>query len=127
LSILIILGEEYHYAIFSILLSPHPSSAQISINIDRFGCKECQQIFVPSAHFLILERANNDSGLSQANKLDDPFLKWISYIGTRKILMQHVWKHCHGGESTCHSRVRFFSSEQIPILNSSAINLAPNL
>ena len=38
------------------------------------GCPKGQQIFVPSGHFLILERAKNRRGLSQANKVDGPFL-----------------------------------------------------
>ena len=38
------------------------------------GCQKGQQIFVPSGQFLILERAKNRSGLSQANKVDGPFL-----------------------------------------------------
>jgi hypothetical protein len=38
------------------------------------GCQEGQQIFVPSEHFLILERAKNRRGLSQVNKVDGPFL-----------------------------------------------------
>jgi hypothetical protein len=36
--------------------------------------QECQQIFVPSGHFLILERAKNRRGPSQVNKVDGPFL-----------------------------------------------------
>jgi hypothetical protein len=28
------------------------------------GCQECQQVFIPSEHFLILERAKNYKGLS---------------------------------------------------------------
>jgi hypothetical protein len=39
------------------------------------GCQECQQIFVTSGHFfLILVRTKNRRGLSQANKVDGPFL-----------------------------------------------------
>ena len=38
------------------------------------GCQKGQQIFVPSGHFLILERAKNRRGLSQMNKMDGPFL-----------------------------------------------------
>jgi len=37
-------------------------------------CQKGQQIFVPSGHFLILERAKNSRGLSQVNKVDVPFL-----------------------------------------------------
>jgi hypothetical protein len=38
------------------------------------GCQECQQIFIPSGHCLILEIAKNRRGLSQVNKVDGPFL-----------------------------------------------------
>ena len=38
------------------------------------GCQKGQQIFVPSGHFLILERAKNRRGLSQVNKVVGPFL-----------------------------------------------------
>jgi hypothetical protein len=38
------------------------------------GCQECQQIFVPSGHFFILERAKNRCGLNQVNEVDGPFL-----------------------------------------------------
>jgi hypothetical protein len=38
------------------------------------GCQECQQIFMPSQHILILERAKNRRGVSQVNKVDGPFL-----------------------------------------------------
>jgi hypothetical protein len=37
------------------------------------GCQECQQIFVPSGQFLILERTNNCRGLIQVNKVDGLF------------------------------------------------------
>jgi hypothetical protein len=33
-----------------------------------------QQTFVPARHFLILKKAKNRSWLSQANKMDSPFL-----------------------------------------------------
>jgi len=38
------------------------------------GCQNSKQIFVPSGHLLILERAKNRRGLSQVNKVDGPFL-----------------------------------------------------
>jgi hypothetical protein len=38
------------------------------------GCQECQQIFVPSWNFLILERDKKSQGLSLVNNVDDPFL-----------------------------------------------------
>ena len=38
------------------------------------GCQKGQQIVVPSGHFLILERAKNRRGVSQAIKVDGPFL-----------------------------------------------------
>ena len=38
------------------------------------GCQKGQQIFIPSGHFLILERAKNRRALSQVNKVDGPFL-----------------------------------------------------
>jgi hypothetical protein len=51
----------------------------LAVTLSRcVGCQECQQIFVPSGHFLILERAKNLTGLSQVNKVDDAFLYWIS-------------------------------------------------
>jgi hypothetical protein len=37
-------------------------------------CQKSQQIFVPSGHISILERAKNRSGLSRANKVDGPIL-----------------------------------------------------
>jgi hypothetical protein len=41
--------------------------------------------------------------------------------------MHPAQEHCHGGEFTCQARVRVFPSEQIPMFNSSAISLTPNL
>ena len=38
------------------------------------GCQKGHQIFVPSGHFLILEKAKNCRGLSQVNKVGGPFL-----------------------------------------------------
>ena len=43
-----------------------------------FGCHKRQQIFVPSGHFLILERAKNRRELCEMNKVDGPFLYWSS-------------------------------------------------
>jgi len=37
-------------------------------------CQQGQQIFVPSGHFLIFERAKNRGGLSQVNKVAGPLL-----------------------------------------------------
>jgi hypothetical protein len=42
------------------------------------GCEESPQTFVPSGHFLILERAKNHRRLSHINKVHGPFLYWIS-------------------------------------------------
>jgi hypothetical protein len=84
--------------------------------------QECQQIFVPSWHFLILERTKNLRGLSQVNKVDGLFLLWISQPGTRELLTHRVQGHCHGRESTCQAKVRVFSSEQIPITLSALPN-----
>jgi hypothetical protein len=52
----------------------------------------------------------NRKGLSQVNKVDDPFCNEF-----RELLNHHVRGHCHGGESTCQARVRVFSSEQIAV------------
>jgi hypothetical protein len=78
-------------------------------------CQEHQLIFVPSGHFLILERAKSYKG----------YVTWIRWVvrfyngsflsGSHKLLTHHVQGHCHGGESTRQVRVRFFSSEQIPV------------
>jgi len=47
----------------------------IAVTFSRgVGCKKGQQIFVPSGHFLILERTKNRRRLSQVNKVDGPFL-----------------------------------------------------
>jgi hypothetical protein len=37
-------------------------------------CQKGQQTFVPSGHFLILERAKNRRCVGQVNKVDGPFL-----------------------------------------------------
>jgi hypothetical protein len=43
----------------------------LAITVSRCdGCQECQQIFVSSGHFLILERAKNISGLTQVSEVD---------------------------------------------------------
>jgi len=47
----------------------------LAVTFSRWvGCQKGQQIFVPSAHSLILERAKNLRWLSQVNKVDGPFL-----------------------------------------------------
>jgi hypothetical protein len=47
----------------------------LAVTLSRcVGCQDCQQIFVPSGHFLILERVKNLSDLSQMNMVDGPFL-----------------------------------------------------
>jgi Fe-S-cluster-containing hydrogenase component 2 len=46
----------------------------LAVSLSRcIGCQECQQIFVPSGHFLMLERAKYRKGLRQANTVHGPF------------------------------------------------------
>jgi len=50
-------------------------SEYLAVTFSRcVGCQKGQQIFVPSGHVLILERAKNRRGLSQVNKVDGPIL-----------------------------------------------------
>jgi hypothetical protein len=47
----------------------------LAVTVSRcVGYKKCQQIFVPSGHFLILKIAKNLRGIRQENKADGPFL-----------------------------------------------------
>jgi hypothetical protein len=47
----------------------------LAVTLSRSGgFQGCQQIFVSSGHFLILERAKKSKGLSQVNKVEDLFL-----------------------------------------------------
>jgi hypothetical protein len=47
----------------------------LAVTLSRcVGRHDCQQIFVTSGNFLILERAKNPRGLSHVNKVDGPFL-----------------------------------------------------
>jgi hypothetical protein len=58
---------------------PLPETAEyLAVTSRCVECQECQEIFVPSGHFLILEIAKNRMGLSQMDKVDGPFLYRVS-------------------------------------------------
>jgi hypothetical protein len=44
-----------------------------------------------------------------------------------RTLNTYVLGHCHDEESTCQAKFWVFSSEQIPIFNSSAVSLTTTL
>jgi hypothetical protein len=49
-------------------------------------CQKSQQIFVPSGHFLILERAKTRRALSQVNKVEGPFFVMVFLASNSRIL-----------------------------------------
>jgi hypothetical protein len=67
----------------------------LAVTLSRcVGCQECQQIFVPSGHFLILERTKNRRVLSQVNKGDGPGLSlWNEFIVNYPLVIEETHEH----------------------------------
>jgi hypothetical protein len=72
------------------------------------------QIFVHSGHFLILEKAQSCTELSQVNKVVN-FCNGFLRQELTNSLTHYAQGQCHGGKSTCQASVLVFSSKQISI------------
>jgi formate hydrogenlyase subunit 6/NADH:ubiquinone oxidoreductase subunit I len=64
----------------------------LAITLSRcIGCHECQQIFVPTGNFVILEKSKNRKGLNQVNKVDGPFFMDFLARNSRNLNASCAW------------------------------------